>query len=149
MDVFAQIRTNPDFQPDGLEDLSILSNDNHTLLQEAIVWRPEFAEFFMKNGAPIDHQDDKGQTALQYAIARSYNQIALSLLQKGANPNLIDQYGNNALWTAVMNPKPNYDVIAALFSANADPQRKNAAGRSPLDMARTKKNTKILQIIDR
>ncbi|WP_413231149.1 ankyrin repeat domain-containing protein [Methylobacterium ajmalii] len=97
----------------------------------------------------MDHQDDKGQTALQYSIARSYNQIALSLLQKGANPNLIDQYGNNALWTAVMNPKPNYDVIAALFSANADPQHKNAAGRSPLDMARTKKNSKILQIIDK
>jgi ankyrin repeat protein len=48
-----------------------------------------------------------------------------------------------------MNPKPNYDVIAALFSANADPQHKNAAGRSPLDMARTKKNSKILQIIDK
>ena len=48
MNVFVQIRTNPDFQPEVLEDISILSNDNHTLLQEAIVWRPEFAEFFTK-----------------------------------------------------------------------------------------------------
>ena len=46
-----------------------------------------------------------------------------------------------------MNPKLNYDIVAALVKANADPKHKNAAGRTVIDMARTKKNTRLMQLL--
>ena len=76
MDLFARLRTDIKFSIDDIEDLSRISADNHTFLQEAIVWRQELAILLIEAGVLLDHQDDHGQTALQYAISRSLLDIS-------------------------------------------------------------------------
>lgn len=137
-DIFARLRTAPDFSIDEVQDFQVVSRTNQTLVQEAIVRRKEFVDALIEGGVPLDHQDDNGQTALQYAIARSESAIAHRLLAMGANPNITDKYGNNALWTAVMNPRPDTNLAKTLFEYGVDPHHRNNAGRSAADMVITK-----------
>lgn len=147
-DTFARLRTSKDFSTDEIDDITAISKDIHTLLQEALTRRKEFALRLIERGVPLDHQDNNGQTALQYALARSETDIVRTLLKAGADPNLVDKYGNNALWTAVMNPKPDYNVIRDLYRSGADATRKNNAGRSSVDMAKIKSNDKLKSIFN-
>ena len=52
------------------------------------------------------------------------------IVNKGANLHRLDKYGNDALWTAVLNARPSLPLIELLVRRGADPHRKNAAGRS-------------------
>ena len=63
--------------------------------------------------------------------------IVESLLQRGANPNLLNWHGNGPLWVAVMNASGDSRIIKLLLAAGANPDAKNAHGRSPRDMAVT------------
>lgn len=143
---FAELRNDQNFDPNDIEDLELISEENHSYLQESIAYRPEFVPYFISKSKNIDHQDDNGQTALQYMISRSMFGFAEDLLKKGASTSLIDKYGNDALWTSVLNPRPNIKLIKALVELGANPTRKNLAGRSSLDMARTKNNKAMLDI---
>lgn len=144
--LFAELRNTKNFDPNIIENTEEISEDNHSYLQESIVHRPEFIDHFISKSENIDHQDDNGQTALQYLISRSMFDFAGELIKKGASINLVDKYGNDALWTAVLNPRPSMTLIQALVDLGADPRRKNLAGRSSLDMARTKNNKGMLDI---
>lgn len=145
-DVFARLRTAEDFALDEVTDVKLISRTNQTLVQEAIARRPEFVIPLIERGVPLDHQDDNGQTALQYVIARSQVDVARILLDAGANPNLLDKYGNSALWTAVMNPKADIALIKAIYERGGDPDLRNKAGRSVADMVRTKNNGALKQM---
>ncbi len=94
----------------------------------------------------INHQDDNFQTVLQYAVSRGMYELATAIIDREADINLIDRYGNDALWTAVLNPRPSLDLIALLIQKGADPHRKNKAGRSAADMAVTKNATAMQQL---
>jgi len=71
----------------------------------------------LARGARINDQDDRGQTALHYAIlgdswplqpiSRAYKQVIQALLAAGANPRLQDEQGNDAIYY--------YSLVAALF----------------------------------
>jgi len=91
----------------------------------------------LAEGAPVDLQDDNGWTALHFAIQARREDIVRALLERGANPNLVNSHGNGPLWVAVMNARGEFGVIEALLAAGADPSRKNLHGRSPRDMAQT------------
>lgn len=51
----------------------------------------ECVQSLLENGAPIDAQDQAGQTALHLALRRSHLDIALLLVTKGCNFDLADQ----------------------------------------------------------
>ncbi|MEP7456584.1 ankyrin repeat domain-containing protein [Phyllobacterium sp. SB3] len=145
MDVFSQLRTSPSFDVNTIEDVNLIDLDGQNLLQEAIAWRPELAQSLINLGVDLDNQDKNGQTALQYALARSQFDTARFLIEKGANPNLLDKYGNGALWTAALNPKPDYSIIRLLISRDADLRHKNKAGRSVADFAQQIGEKELLQ----
>lgn len=127
-----------------IQDVTEISQDNRSYLQEAIAYRAEYAEAILEAEVRLDHQDNNGQTALQYAISRGMNDLAVSLVKKGANLSCLDKYGNDALWTAVLYPRPSLPLIELLIKKGADPHRKNAAGRSSADVAVTKKNQAMM-----
>jgi hypothetical protein len=142
----AELRTDPNFDPQIIADFSEISEDNRSYLQEAIAYRPEHAEAILQADIPLDHQDGNGQTALQYAISRGMYDLATDIVNKGADLHRLDKYGNDALWTSVLNPRPSLPLIELLVTKGADPHRKNATGRSSADMAVTKKNQAMMKL---
>jgi ankyrin repeat protein len=88
-------------------------------------------------GASADAQDDNGWTALHFAAQDHHPAIVESLLQRGANPNLLNSHGNGPLWVALMRSKDDLGIVKLLLAAGANPDQKNGSGRSPRDMALT------------
>jgi ankyrin repeat protein len=64
----------------------------------AYLWRRfAVAEWFLWNGANVDHQDAKGNTALFHAVKRRYDTERVRLLLKfGANPQFKNKEGTSA-----------------------------------------------------
>jgi len=91
----------------------------------------------LEGGASPDAQDDSGWTALHFAAQERHAALVGILLQRGANPNLLNSHGNGPLWVAMMNARGDLTIAKSLLAARADPDAKNAHGRSPRDMALT------------
>ncbi len=53
-------------------------------------------------GANLDAQDEDGTTALQLALMNAHYDLSAALLARGANPNVADRTGMNALYEAVL-----------------------------------------------
>lgn len=81
MDLFAELRTNPDFSIDSIEDFVAISDDSHSYLQEAIAYRPNVSLEILAQAVPIDHQDTNGQSALQYAISRGMYDLSTAIVR--------------------------------------------------------------------
>lgn len=112
------------------------------------LWKPPgpMAELFLAHGANVNHRHPSGQPLLNERIHWNLPSVALWLLKNGADPRLADAQGNTALHEAVrrgINPK----VVEALLAAGGDPVFKNAAGQTPLALAREKGRTKILELL--
>ena len=148
-DPFVSVRNGPNFNIQEVDNLDTICDDNHTLLQDAIVRQPQFAAALIEAGVTIDHQDDNGQTALHYAISRGYYDIARLLLKNGARVDQPDKHGNEVLWTAVVQPKPDLELIRQIRLAGGDPQHVNLAGRSPMEMAKIKNNAAMIDLLTR
>ena len=71
------------------------------LLHEAIACCRNDIATNLINRNNINQQDYKGETPLHYCAAYFNLEIAELLLQKKAQINIIDKYGNNPLWVAV------------------------------------------------
>jgi len=148
IDIFSEIRTNVNFNLSNISNPKIISEDNQSILQEAIVFNYELALKIVELDIDINHQDNDGAVALQYALSRSYYNLSKKILEKNPNVNLIDKYGNNSLWTAALNPKKDYDVIKIILQKGADAHHKNKAGRSVLDFAIQSDNKKLIALIN-
>lgn len=85
----------------------------------------------------INLQDSNGQTPLHFCASHANFDIAKAVLEKGANVNTRDKYGNNALQTAVFNGQRTkyYDIVKLFLRYNADANNINNASNSPLDFA--------------
>lgn len=74
-------------------------------------------------------------------------EIAELLLQKKAQINIIDKYGNNPLWVAVFNAHGDYRMVKLFLKYNANIQNKNRANRSPLDFAKQINDLDLVNIL--
>ncbi len=88
----------------------------------------------LDGNAPIDHQDDNGYTALHLAVVSKHADVVALLLRRGADPNIVDRYGNGPLWAAVI--QGSVGIVESLLQAEAAPFQTNSAARSPVDAAR-------------
>jgi ankyrin repeat protein len=66
----------------------------------------------------INHRDSKGKTLLMYAAANAFTYGIEKLLEKGANPDLFDEDGCNALFYAASTP--HIDSIRIIASKTKD-----------------------------
>lgn len=92
--------------------------------------------------------DSDNNTAL-HVLCQSQNlEVLHAMIEKGVDINIRDKYGNNAMWTAVLNCKGrNYEFVEILIKLNPDITTKNNAGRSTLDFVKQINNTKLMDIL--
>jgi ankyrin repeat protein len=75
----------------------------------------------------------KQYTALHAAVVGGKTHAAKLLLERGANPNIIDTWKKTPLHYASNNG--NVEIVKALLAHKADVTMKDSFGRSPLDFA--------------
>ena len=74
-------------------------------------------------------------TPLLQAIVDKRGEIALGLLEAGANPNRMASDGSTPLYIAVSQTPPSPSLVAALLRRGADPNIRNKYGSTPLSFA--------------
>lgn len=106
----------------------------------------EVIDMLIEHGAEIDPENDKGQTPLVNAMLAKRLDVALRLLDAGANPNVIL---NNRLETPLHAAVKleNIDLVRALLmTQNADLNARDKSDQTPLDLARQIGNDDIIAI---
>lgn len=85
-----------------------------------------------------------GQTPLMLAVMKGSLSIVELLLGAGADPNRQDDSGTTALmliWDCDL------EITRALMEFGADPELRNIAGETALDIARRKKQGKVMALM--
>jgi ankyrin repeat protein len=83
-------------------------------------------------GLDVDGQCLCKRTALHYASELNDDVIVKVLLEQGANINLTDKNGQNALHIALQNSEVNMRIIKLLIDKGIDVETKDKKGRTPL-----------------
>ena len=83
----------------------------------------------------IDLPDMYEKTPLMWAIEKGNTQIINSLLEKGADVNHSNIYGNSALITICKQSPINMDALKAILAKNPDVNLKNKEGKTALSYA--------------
>ncbi len=133
----------------NINEINKKSESGSNLLHYAISGgKFDIATFLINNRINVNYINLDGQTALHLICVNQNLDVAKELLKKGADINLRDKYGNNAMWTAVFNCKGrNYEMVELFMTLNPDIMTKNNAGRSPLDFAMQVGNEKLINIL--
>ncbi|MCM2327234.1 MAG: ankyrin repeat domain-containing protein [Lysobacter sp.] len=74
-------------------------------------------ELLLARGAPVDHRDEIGLTALALAAQMGFKEAVSVLLAAGADPNVRDESGLTAMDLA--EEHGSHDIVAALLRAGA------------------------------
>lgn len=121
-----------------------------TALLAAIAYKSlDVIPVLLEHGADVTVQDKDGSTALHYAVEHKLPQVAEQLLRK--NPRIVaiaDKFGNEPLWTAVFNAKGDYELVSLLLRHGANPQHRNNANLTPVDIAKRKDDAALLRILE-
>ncbi len=88
----------------------------------------------IKDGVSVNAKSVTGFTPLLFACSLNKTDIAVLLLNSGADPNLAGNQNETPLLYAVMTS--NQILVKELLNRGADPNTKMATGQSPLDMAK-------------
>jgi ankyrin repeat protein len=95
----------------------------------------EIARELIRLGIDVNHQDNEGCTALQYAAVLKRADVADAILRAGGRLDIADRHGNQPLWYAVHSQHDNHDLIKLYVLHGADPHHRNIYGKSPNDLA--------------
>ena len=102
----------------------------------------------LENGAAVNLKDHKGWYPLHHAAQNYRAEIANLLLEKGADIEAKDDYGNTPLWRSVFASQGRGEMITLLLSKGADPNNANGSGVSPLALARNIANYDVKQFFE-
>lgn len=109
---------------------------NQTLLEYAIQRnKVELAELLISTGVNISFKNKDGYTPLHLCAMKDNLELFISLLERGADPELKSDCGNNCLHLAVLNNSQNI-VYRILKYHNMDINAKNSNGYSPIKLAK-------------
>lgn len=105
------------------------------LIRAAYYNKPLVLQTLLNAGADVNVQNKRGVTALMIATrnGQQFNDILKLLLEKNANPNLLDKDGNTALLDAAQ--LWNVEAVKLLADAGADVNQANEDGITPLIFA--------------
>ena len=106
----------------------------------------ETVKFLVKSGAKIENRSLGKNTALHWSLQKDVNpQIALYLIQAGANVNALDEENDAPLHYAASIGNP--EIVNALIKAGANVRVKNAMQATPLELATAVDNVQIMQAL--
>jgi ankyrin repeat protein len=149
MSMFLTIKNAKPSDLANIKDFSEKDEGGRSYLQIAIHDRPDLVPYLLAFDVDINNQDLRTKsTALHYTLARPRRDLAELLLEKGADVNIVDKYGNGALWTALFNAAKDYSLVKKIVEKGGDPHHKNKVGKSPFDMAVTRKEDEIVQYFE-
>lgn len=96
--------------------------------------RPELVEIFLKHHADAnDGSHEDGVTPLMLAAETGQDDVAVLLLNHGADPTLKDKQGSTALHRAAA--MLHLSTVKMLVQHGADPNARDAGGHTPLALA--------------
>ena len=110
----------------------------------------DIALFLIENGIDVNMIDADGNTALHYVCQyETYSiEVAKELLKRNIDGQIRDKWGNNAMWTAVMNCAwEHYEMVELLLEYGVDIHTKNKSGWSPLDAAKDLEDEKLIELL--
>merc|ERR1712039_93824 len=116
--------------------------------QEACKWGVMQAvqDYLAANGDSVVHEkDNKGITALGYAIGANRGAVAKLLIGKGADPFSVDDSGNSGLHYAAAYGRK--EMLEYLMSAGGDINKKNTQGQTPLALATKNKQAVTVDLL--
>ena len=110
-------------------DINKLAPDGMTPLMRALSYgrRPDDIKLFIDHKADLSRYSDDGRSIWDFCKNPAVQQL---LLENGANPNQLSQYGSTLLHDAVN--KADIERVKLLLKYKADPKMKNRAGLTPL-----------------
>ena len=120
--------------------------DLHYAAVEADVVR---VRSLLASGADVGAADDDGWTPLHFAVQSQSYEICELLLHAGAPVDAVDSYGNTPLGRAVFASDGRTEIVALLRRYGADPNRGNASGISPLNLASSMATANLVEILTR
>lgn len=114
-----------EFAPDGFQPLGLAAFFGHV----------EVVRFLLESGAEVDTPSQNGLkvSPLNSAAAGRHYEIALLLLERGANPNMRQADDFVPLHSAAQNGQ--IEMVKALIQYGADKDLKSADGRTARDFA--------------
>ena len=127
----------------GLTDT--FNSEYYTIATAAMSNKIADVKVFLTKGVNPDFQDSGGRTALSYAAAQGYPDIAKLLLDAGASPDVKDKSGNTSLhWAA---DGGHLDVLKMLLAARATVDAQNRQGLTPLMLAADRGRVNIVRAL--
>jgi ankyrin repeat protein len=98
----------------------------------------------INNNINLNITNNSGRTPLILALMNEKNNIANSLIEKGANVNLADNDGDTPiLWAAI---KDNFDIATQLINKGANVDVEDSLGKTPLDFAKENGNDELYML---
>lgn len=114
--------------------------------------RSDLVEYLSKQpGFNLEERGQMGQTALHRAVLYGHTATAKLLMERGADPLLIDDDGRTALNLAVA-PKSTFELVCLILDSQLSPQQRqqllntgDSNGRAPLHWAVRQGDSRIVQ----
>lgn len=130
-----------------LMELGIDSCDSY--LRTALIWATfhgniTLLNWLIDNGANVNHQDRNGYSALHFSAQQKILDCAKILIEKGANLEAQDDYGNTPLWVAIFFAKDNHSLVKLLVEKGANLDHVAKHKMTPRDLAETVGNFDFL-----
>lgn len=107
----------------------------------------EIASLLIEGGIDTNLQDLNGQTALHYCAFYNKTHLAKEILDNNGRLDIQDKYGNQPLWTAVINDKGfgnRVEIVELFILRGADFHHKNKVGESPISAAKDLEYDEVL-----
>lgn len=128
-------------------DVNDTDDQNRTALMLASFnGHTEIVKLLLKHDATLDVRNADGRTALMFAASGPFPETVTTLLEAGADPNLVDTKEH---WSALMfaAAEGNTKVVQTLLKHGADAGKKDVDGDTALNFARNNGHKEVVQIL--
>ena len=111
--------------------------------------RSQILTMLEKHKVDINVQDPtyRNYTALIYQTEMHHIILVRTLLNAGADPNILDDFGENAVFKVLIQPEVNIDMLDLLITKGARKDIKNKFGQTPLMIAKETHSPESLVVL--